>query len=113
MHIRFLKQKAKEINDFYEHNEERFNFLVKSVVSELGEVTKDKDNTNVYDELGDLFAVCFLLSDFIGGEGFNVSCFVNKSFEKILRRHQEMFKLISEKEKSELYKKVKENEQRR
>ena len=87
MHVRFLKQKAKEINSFYEHNEKRFDFIVKSIVSELGEVVKDKDNPNVYDELGDLFAVCFLLSDLIGGENFNASYFTNKSLEKIIKRH--------------------------
>ena len=85
---------------------------MKSVVSELGEVVKDKDNPSSYDELGDLFAVCFLLSDLIGGENFNVSYFTNKSFEKIFNRHYEMFKLISQNQKEELYKKVKENEQK-
>lgn len=113
MHVRFLKRKAKEINSFYKHNEERFDFIVKSIVSELGEVVKDKDNPNVYEELGDLFAVCFLLSDLIGGENFNVSYYTNKSFDKIMNRHQEMFKLIPQNQKEELYKKVKENEQRR
>lgn len=110
MHMRFFKKKAKEINSFYEHNEERFDFIVKSIVSELGEVVKDKDNPNVYDELGDLFAVCFLLSDLIGGENFNVSYFTNKSFEKILNRYKEVCKLVPTEQKEELYKIVKERE---
>lgn len=111
MHARFLKRKAKEINGFYENNEERFDFIVKSIISELSEVVKDKDNSNVYDELGDLFAVCFLLSDLIGGENFNVSYFTNKSFEKIMNRHKEMFKLIPKNQKNELYETVKEIEE--
>lgn len=113
MYIRFLKRKAKEINDFYERDEERFDFIAKSIVFELDEIVKDKDNPNVYDELGDLFAVCFLLSDLIGGENFNVSYYANKSLVKILKRHVEMFKLISQNQKDELYKKVKENERKR
>lgn len=112
MNIRFLKRKAKEINEFYENDEERFDFIVKSIISELEEVVKDKDNPNVYDELGDLFAVCFILSDLICGENFNISFFVNKSYEKIMNRHKKMFKLIPKNQKEELYKKVKENEQR-
>lgn len=112
MNIRFLKRKAKEINGFYKNNEERFDFIVKSIISELNEVVKDKNNPNVYDELGDLFAVCFLLSDLICGENFNVSYFANKSFKKIMNRYQEMFKLIPQNQKEELYKKVKENEQK-
>ena len=111
MYIRFLKRKAKEINGFYENNEERFDFIVKSIISELSEVVKDKDNPNVYDELGDLFAVCFLLSDLIGCENFNISYFTNKSFEKIMNRHKEMFKLIPQNQKNELYKTVKEIEE--
>lgn len=112
MHIRLLKRKAKEINSFYEHSEERFDFIVKSIVSELGEVVKDKDNSNVYCELGDLFAVCFLLSDLIAGENFDAFYFTNKSFEKIMSRHREIFKLIPQNQKDELYKTVKENEQK-
>lgn len=112
MHIRLLKRKAKDINSFYENNKERFDFVVKSIVSELGEVVKDKDNPNICYELGDLFAVCLLLSDLIVGENFDVSYFTNKSFNKILNRHKEVYKLVPIKQKEELYKKVKENEQK-
>ena len=111
MHIRFLKRKAKEINDFYERDEERFDFIAKSIVSELDEVIKEKDNSTVYDELGDLFAVCFILSDLIGGENFNVSYYANKSFRKILNRHKEVYKLVPIKQKEELYKIVKDMEE--
>ena len=111
MNEKFFKQKAKEINEFYKNNKKRFDFIVKSIISELDEVVKDKDNLNVYEELGDLFADCFILSDLIGGENFDVSYFTNKSFEKIMNRHKEMFKLIPQNQKNELYKTVKEIEE--
>ena len=111
MNEKFFKQKAKEINEFYKKKKKRFDFIVKSIISELDEVVKDKDNLNVYEELGDLFADCFILSDLIGGENFDVSYFTNKSFEKIMNRHKEMFKLIPQNQKNELYKTVKEIEE--
>lgn len=113
MYMDFLQSRAKEINNFYKRDDNRFDFIVKSINDELAEVLKEKDSEKKLEELGDLFSVCYLFADIIGVKEDDVVYYTNKSFDKIINRHQEMFKLIPQNQKEELYRKVKENEQRR